>query len=66
MLRKVFAFICTAITLFALKELYHIFTSSDVEIAKQRPILIIIGFSIVLPLAVLSLWLWKPKAKNVV
>ncbi|TKC04594.1 hypothetical protein FA048_19215 [Pedobacter polaris] len=63
-MRKVFAIISSIITIFAIKEGYHIFTSSDKDIISQRPILIVIALSIIIPLIVLSLWLWKPKNNN--
>lgn len=64
-MRKVLAIITSIITLFAIKEAYYIFTSTEKDIVNQRPILIVIALSITIPLFVLSLWLWKPKNKQV-
>lgn len=64
-MRKILAIICTLITLYAVKETFIIFTSKDADIIAQRPILIVIALSICLPLIVLSIWLWRPKNKNI-
>lgn len=64
-MRKILAIICTLITLYALKETFVIFTSSNAAITTQRPILIVIALSITIPLALLSLWLWKPKNNKI-
>ena len=64
-MRKILAILCTLITAYALKETFVIFTSKEAEIVAQRPILIIIALSITLPLAVLSLWLWKSKNNKI-
>ncbi|WP_293306438.1 hypothetical protein [Pedobacter sp. UBA5917] len=63
-MRKILAVICTIITLFAIKEAVYVFISQEADMVKQRPILIVISLSICIPLIVLSLWLWKPRAKN--
>jgi len=63
-MRKVFAIICTLITLYAIKETVIIFVSDNAEVIAKRPILIVIALSITLPLVFLSLWLWKPKNRN--
>ena len=63
-MRKVFAILCTIITLGALKETIRIFTTNDADVAGQRPILIVIALSILIPLIVLSLWLWSPRKKD--
>ncbi|RZK58349.1 MAG: hypothetical protein EOO87_00415 [Pedobacter sp.] len=60
-MRKIFAIICTLITLYAVKETVVIFISDNAEVIAKRPILIVIALSITLPLVFLSLWLWKPK-----
>lgn len=64
-MRKVLAIISTIITLLAIKEIYHIFTTTDPEIIKQKGQLILASFSIVIPLLILTLWLWRPKRKQV-
>ncbi|MEE1943486.1 hypothetical protein VRU48_00105 [Pedobacter sp. KR3-3] len=63
-MRKVFAILSTLITLYTLKETYYIFTTTDAEIVKQRDQLILVSLSVVIPLIVLSLWLWRPKPKQ--
>ena len=60
-MRKIFAVLCTIITLFAIKETVEIFTSTEADMVKQKPILIVIALSISIPLVILTLWLWKPK-----
>ena len=64
-MRKVFAVICTIITLFAIKEAVYVFTSTEADMVKQKPILIVIALSICIPLTVLSLWLWSPRKKKI-
>lgn len=64
-MRKVLAFITSVVTLFAIKEGYHIFTSTEKDIAGQKPILMVIAFSIIIPLILLSIWLWRPKRKQI-
>lgn len=64
-MRKILAIVCTLITIYALKETFVIFTSNDAAITTQRPILIVIALSITIPLALLSLWLWKPKNNKI-
>lgn len=63
-MRKVFAVICTIITLFAIKEAVYVFTSTEPDMLKQKPIMIVIALSICIPLVILSLWLWSPRKKN--
>ena len=65
LMRKVLAIISTLVTLFVLKETYYIFTTTDTEILKQRGQLILASVSIVIPLLILTLWLWRPKRKQV-
>ena len=60
-MRKVFAVICTLITLFVLKETINIFITNEADIVKQRSIFIVIALSISIPMVILTLWLWKPK-----
>ncbi|KQB99071.1 hypothetical protein [Pedobacter sp. Hv1] len=64
-MRKILAILCTLITLYALKETVVIFISKDTEVIAKREILIVIALSITVPLAILSLWLWKPKHTKV-
>lgn len=64
-MRKILAVICTIITLYVIKETFLIFTSNNAEVVAQRPILIVIALSIGLPLILLSIWLWRPKNKNI-
>ncbi|QIL38426.1 hypothetical protein G7074_03495 [Pedobacter sp. HDW13] len=63
-MRKVFAVICTLITLFAIKEAVYVFTSTEPDMIKQKAIMIVIALSICIPLIILSLWLWSPRKKN--
>ena len=63
-MRKIFAVVCTIITLFVLKETINIFITDEVDIVKQRSIFIVIALSISIPLVILTLWLWKPKGKT--
>ncbi len=60
-MRKVLAFITSGITIFAIRESYFIITSTDKALAGQKPIWIVIAFSITIPLILLTLWLFKPK-----
>lgn len=64
MMRKIFATLCTLVTIYAIKETVVIFISDNAEVIAKRPILIVIALSITLPLVFLSLWLWKPKNKS--
>ena len=63
-MRKVFAVICTIITLFAIKEAVYVFTSTEPDMVKQREIMIVIALSICIHLIILTLWLWSPRKKN--
>ncbi|RZL36799.1 MAG: hypothetical protein EOO96_06260 [Pedobacter sp.] len=63
-MRKIFAILCSLLTIYAVKETVVIFISDNAEVIAKRPILIVIALSITLPLAFLSLWLWKPKNNN--
>ena len=60
-MRKVFAIITTVLTFLALKEGFTLMMSTDQDIVGQKPILIVIAISIILPLLFLSFWLWKPQ-----
>lgn len=60
-MRKIFAIITTILTFLALKKGFTLMMSTDKDIAGQKPILIVIAISIILPLLFLSFWLWKPK-----
>lgn len=63
-MRKVLAAIVSIITIFAIREGFNIYTSTEKDVIGQKPILLVIALSIILPLLLLSFWLWKPKAKN--
>lgn len=63
-MRKVLAIISSIITLLAIKETYYIFTTTDPEIIKQKGQLILVSLSIVIPLLILTLWLWRPKREQ--
>ncbi len=63
-MRKIFAIITTILTFLALKEGFTLLMSTDKAISGQKPILIVIAISIILPLLFLSFWLWKPKKNN--
>ncbi|RYG07636.1 MAG: hypothetical protein EOO07_27040 [Chitinophagaceae bacterium] len=63
-MRKIFAILCSLLTIYAIKETVVIFISDNAEVIAKRPILIVIALSITIPLAFLSLWLWKPKSNN--
>lgn len=60
-MRKILAIICTIITLLAIKETIYILTTTDVAIVAKKAQLSIAAISIILPLIVLSLWLWRPR-----
>lgn len=64
-MRKILAVICTLAAFYAIKETFIIFTSDNADVVAQRPILIVIGLSICLPLTLLSIWLWRQKNKNI-
>lgn len=64
MLRKTIAILVTLITLWAIKETYVIFTSSDVDIVAKRDQLKLASLSITIPLVIASLVLWRPKPKE--
>ncbi|GAA4200407.1 hypothetical protein GCM10022289_12110 [Pedobacter jeongneungensis] len=63
-MRKLLAVLSTIITIFAIKEAVYVFISTEPDMVKQKPILIIIALSICIPLILLSLWLWSPRKKN--
>jgi len=63
-MRKLFAVLSTIITIFAIKEAVYVFMSTEPDMVKQKPILIIIALSICIPLILLSLWLWAPGRKK--
>lgn len=64
MLRKTIAVLVTLITLWAIKETYVIFTSSDADIVAKRDQLKLASLSITIPLIIASLVLWRPKPKE--
>jgi len=59
-MRKVFAVLCSLLTIGVLIETIKISTSTAKDIAGQKPILIVIALSFLIPLLVLCFWLWKP------
>lgn len=61
MLRKIIAILVTIIALWAVKETFVIFTSTDADIVAKRSQLILASLSISIPLVVISLLLWRPK-----
>lgn len=63
-MRKLLAVLSTIITIFAIKEAVYVLISTEPDMVKQKPILIIIALSICIPLILLSLWLWSPRKKN--
>lgn len=63
MMRKILAVIVTIVTIFTIKEGYSVFTSTEKDVIGQKPILIVISLSIIIPLILLSFWLWRPKTK---
>lgn len=64
MLRKAIAVIVTLITIFAIKETFFIFTTSQADIVASRHWLILASLSITVPLIIACFWLWKPKYKR--
>lgn len=60
-MKKVFAVICSLLTIGALIETFRIISSDSKEIAGQKPILIVIALSFLIPFLVLCFWLWKPR-----
>jgi hypothetical protein len=63
MLRKIIAAIVTIITLWLIKETIFIFTTSQADIAKNRAFLQLASLSILIPLLILNIWLWRTKSK---
>ncbi len=64
MLRKIIAALVTIIALWAIKETFFIFTSTDADIVAKRSQLILASLSITIPLVIISLLLWRPKPKE--
>ena len=64
MLRKIIAVLVTLITIWAIKETFFIFTTSQTDIAAGRHWLILASLSITVPLIIACFWLWKPKYKG--
>jgi len=63
-MRRIFAIVCSIITLYAIKEGFTIYFSTEKDVVGQKPILLVIALSIIIPLVLLSLWLWKPKSRK--
>lgn len=64
-MRKILAILFTLITIFAIKETFYIFTTTDQEIITKKVQFSIVALSITLPLALFTLWLWRGKRKNI-
>lgn len=60
-MRRFLAILLTIITILAIKEAFYIFTTTDTEIVKKQTQYNILSLSIVLPLVLLTLWLWSGK-----
>lgn len=63
-MRRIFAIVSSIITLYAIKEGFTIYFSTEKDVVGQKPILLVIALSIIIPLVLLSLWLWKPKSQK--
>ena len=63
-MRKIFALLSTLVCIFAIKEAIYIFTTSDPEVFQRKAQFSIVAISIVLPLMLLTLWLWFGKRKE--
>lgn len=63
-MRKIFAVLCTILSVFAIKETVYIFLAKDADIIARRTPLQLTALSITIPLIILSLWLWRPKGKK--
>jgi len=64
-MRKILAVIFTIISLFAIRETFIIFTSSAPDLVKHRDQLILVSISLTVPLVFFTLWLWKPRYKQI-
>lgn len=64
LMRRIFAIVSSILTLYAIKEGFTIYFSTDKDVIGQKPILLVIALSIIIPLLILSLWLWKPKSQK--
>ena len=60
-MRKILAILVTIITIFVIKETIYIFTTTDAEIIRKKAQYSIAATSLMLPLVLLSLWLWISK-----
>jgi hypothetical protein len=63
-MRRIFAILLTFLTLFAIKESFYIFTTTDPEIVNKKAQFGIVAISITLPLLLFTLWLWSGKRKQ--
>ncbi len=64
-MRRFLAILLTLITILAIKEAFYIFTTTDAEIVKKQTQYSLVSLSIVLPLVLLTIWLWRgKKSKN--
>ncbi|MEJ5994232.1 hypothetical protein WG904_07330 [Pedobacter sp. Du54] len=63
-MRRFLAILLTIITIFAIKETYYIFSSTDPELVRKKAQLSMVAITITLPLILLTLWLWSGKRKE--
>ncbi len=63
-MRKILAILFTLVTIFAIKETFYIFTTSDPDIINKKAQLSIVAISVTLPLILFTLWLWIGKTKQ--
>ncbi len=63
-MRRFLAILLTIITLFAIKETFYIFTTTDQDIVSKKTQFSIVAISITIPLILFTLWLWTSKRKE--
>jgi phosphate starvation-inducible membrane PsiE len=63
-MRKILAILFTLVSIFAIKETFYIFTTTDAEVVHKKVQFGIVAISITLPLLLLTLWLWNGKRKE--
>ncbi len=63
-MRRFLAILLTIITLFAIKEAFYIFTTTDQDIVSKKTQFSIVAISITIPLILFTLWLWTSKRKE--